>query len=106
MKLKYYFNNNGQHYFQRSIPRALQRFYGDKKIVRHKLPSVHSQMLLEMNRLAHHYDQHFKALKSGEGGTPSQIQEQAVAYSLVTACFQVRLTRQPRFPMACTSFLT
>lgn len=79
VKLKYYFNNNGQHYFQRSIPRALQRFYGEKKIVRHKLPSVHSQMLLEMNRLAHHYDQHFKALKSGDGGTPSQIQEQAVA---------------------------
>ena len=22
LKLKYYFNNNGQHYFQRSVPRA------------------------------------------------------------------------------------
>ena len=79
VKLRYYFNNNGQHYFQRSIPRALQRFYSSKRIVRHKLPTMHTQMLVEIDRLARHYDQHFKALKSGEGGTPSQIQEQAVA---------------------------
>jgi len=79
VKLKYYFNNNGQHYFQRSVPRALQRFYGGKKIVRHKLPTIHSQMLVEVDRLARHYDQHFRALRSGEGGTASQIQEQAVA---------------------------
>ena len=62
VKLRYYFNNNGQHYFQRSVPRALQRFYGGKKIVRHKLPAIHTLMLVEIDRLARHYDQHFKYL--------------------------------------------
>ena len=68
VKLRYYFNNNGQHYFQRSVPRALQRFYNGKKVVRHKLSSIHSQMLLEIDRFVRHYDQHFNALKSGNGG--------------------------------------
>lgn len=79
VKLRYYYNNNGQHWFQRSVPKSLQRFYGGQKVVRHKLPSNNAQMLVEIDRLARHYDQHFRALKSGDGGTPEQIQQQAVA---------------------------
>jgi integrase len=79
VKLRYYYSNNGQHWFQRSVPKALQRYYGNQKLVRHKLPSNNAQMLVEIDRLSRHYDQHFRALKSGEGGTPQQIQEQAVA---------------------------
>lgn len=79
VKLRYYVNNNGQHYFQRAIPKNLQRFFGDKRNITHKLPSTHSAMLVEIERLARHYDHHFRALRSGEGGTPQQIQEQAVA---------------------------
>lgn len=79
VKLRYYFNNNGQHWYQRSVPKSLQRFYGKQKLVRHKLPSNNAQMLVEIDRLTRHYDQHFKALKSGDGGTPEQIQQQAVA---------------------------
>lgn len=79
VKLRYYFNNNGQHYFQRHVPKSLRRFYGNKTVIRHKLPSIHSQMLLEVNRLARHYDKQFKDLKSGSGGTPSQMQAQAIA---------------------------
>ena len=79
VKLRYYVNNNGQHYFQRAIPKNLQRFFENKRNITHKLPSTHSTMLVEIERLARHYDQHFRALKSGEGGAPQQIQEQAVA---------------------------
>jgi len=77
VKLRYYVNNNGQHYFQRAIPKNLQRFFENKRNITHKLPSTHSTMLVEIERLARHYDQHFRALKSGEGGAPQQIQEQA-----------------------------
>ena len=79
VKLRYYFVNNGQHYFQRAIPKNLQRFFGDKRNVTHKLPSTHSAIILEVERLARYYDQHFRALKSGESGTPQQIQEEAAA---------------------------
>jgi len=79
VKLRYYYNNNGQHWFQRSVPKSLQRYYGDQKVVRHKLPSNNAQMLVEIDRLSRHYDAHFRALKSGDGGTPAQIQQQAVA---------------------------
>lgn len=79
VKLRYYYNNNGQHWFQRSVPKALQRFYSGQKLVRHKLPTNNAQMLTEIERLTRHYDQHFIALKSGDGGTPEQIQQQAVA---------------------------
>ena len=75
VKLRYYFNNNGQHYFQRAIPRALRHYFAGKNIVRHKLPTIHSQMLVEIDRLSCHYDRHFRALKSGQSGTPEQIQE-------------------------------
>jgi len=79
VKLRYHVNNNGQNYFQRAIPKNLQRFFGDKRNVTHKLPSTHSAMILEVERLARYYDQHFRALKSGESGTPQQIQEEAAA---------------------------
>ncbi|QWD04593.1 tyrosine-type recombinase/integrase [Polynucleobacter paneuropaeus] len=79
MKMKYVFNNHGQNHFQRSIPVALRRFYGNKKNVTHRLPNDHAEMVREVQRLARHYDAHFKALKSGEGGTPEQIQQQAIA---------------------------
>jgi len=57
VKLRYYYNNNGQHWFQRSVPKTLQRFYGGQKLVRHKLPSNNAQMLTEIERLTRHYDQ-------------------------------------------------
>jgi integrase len=79
VKLRYYVNNNGQNYFQRAIPKNLQRFFENKRNISHKLPSTHAAMLVEIERLARHYDQHFRALKNGEGGTPQQIQDQAVA---------------------------
>lgn len=79
VKLRYYVNNHGQHYFQRAIPKGLRRFFKNKRNVTHKLPSTHAAMLLEIERLARHYDQHFRALKNGGSGTPQQIQEQAVA---------------------------
>lgn len=78
VKMRYYYNNNGQHYFQRTIPVGLRRYYKGKKVVRHKLPSIQSLMVAEIHRLARHYDVHFTALKRGEG-TPQQVQEQAVA---------------------------
>lgn len=79
VKLRYYVNNHGQHYFQRAIPKGLRRFFENKRNVTHKLPSTHAAMLLEIERLARHYDQHFRALKNGRSGTPQQIQDQAVA---------------------------
>jgi len=79
VKLRHYLNNNGQHYFQRAVPKALRRFYDGKSIIRHKLPSDHALMLVEIDRLTREYDNHFKALKRGAEGTPAQIQEQAVA---------------------------
>lgn len=79
VKLRYYVNNHGQHYFQRAIPKGLRRFFENKRNVTHKLPSTHAAMLVEIERLARHYDQHFRALKNGGSGTPQQIQEQAIA---------------------------
>lgn len=97
VKMRYYYSNNGQNYFQRSIPVGLRRYYQGRKVVRHKLPSVHSLMVAEIERLARHYDLHFKALKKGEG-TPQQIQEQAVAILAVHGVLPGDGNRPARVP--------
>lgn len=79
IKMRYYTNNNGQNYFQRAIPKDLRRYFRGERVVRQKLPSVHSKMIVELERLARNYDLYFKALKRGNEGTPKEIQDQALA---------------------------
>lgn len=77
VKTKYYFLNNGQHYYQRAIPLPLRRYFEGKHNIQIKLRGDQTSMVVEIGRLAKEHDDLFAALRGG-----SQVRTQAQSEAL------------------------
>lgn len=80
VKTKYYFLNNGQHYYQRAVPLHLRRYFEGKRNIQIKLRGDQTSMAVEIGRLAKEHDDLFSALR---GGSQVRAQTQSEALALL-----------------------
>jgi integrase len=67
VKTRYYVNNNGQHSYQRAIPKDLRQFFDNKANIVRKLKGSDKNMAAEIARLASEDDRLFAELRGGAG---------------------------------------
>jgi integrase len=61
---RYYFNNNGQDYYQRPIPKDLLHLFDGKRRIQIKLSNNKNTLTAEINRLANEHTEMFNALRN------------------------------------------
>jgi integrase len=76
--VKYYFSNNGQHYFQRRVPLALRQFFNGKHHYRVKLEGRQESMAAEIARLARDTDKLFAELAAKGDADKTMAEAQAI----------------------------
>lgn len=74
---RYYFNNNGQDYYQRHIPKDLRRFFDGKRRIQIKLSNDKNSLSAEIQRLAKEHDAIFDSLRNKE--SIDHLEAQALA---------------------------
>lgn len=67
MKTRYYVNNNGQHSYQRAIPKDLRQYFDNKSNIVRKLKGTEKSLAAEIAKLAGEDDKLFAELRGGAG---------------------------------------
>lgn len=80
LKTRYYVNNNGQHSYQRAIPKDLRQYFDNKSNIVRKLKGTDKNMTAEIARFASEDDRMFAELRGGAGALK---QREALARALL-----------------------
>lgn len=80
MKTRYYVNNNGQHSYQRAIPKDLRQYFDNKSNIVRKLRGTEQNLAAEIAKMASEDDKLFTELRGGAG---QFLQREALARALL-----------------------